>query len=215
MLSASFLFIICIPLLLLTSNLRWAVNDLRLYQYGFDKYQISQETGFSNEELVDTAKGLIKYFNSGEIDNALSIFNKREMVHLQDVRDLIQLCYTLQYATLGYIILYLVAGFIWKRRQLLPATYKLFVYGSILSIAALTMIGVAALIDFDGMFMAFHRLFFTGDTFVLSGYLPTIFTEGFFADAAKFIAIAIVIESIIILTITGGLLLRCRRKSAA
>jgi integral membrane protein (TIGR01906 family) len=212
MLAASFLFIICIPFLLLTCNLRWAVNDLRLYQYGFDKYYISQETGFSNEELVDTAKGLIKYFNSGNIDSTLSIFNTREMAHLRDVRDLIQLCYVIQYATLGFIILFLVAGFARKRRQFLPAMYKLFVYGSIVSIVALALIGIAALIDFDGVFMAFHRLFFTGDTFILNGYLPTIFTEGFFSDAARFTAIAIIIEAIIIGAITGGLLLRSRRR---
>ena len=219
MLAASFLFIICIPFLLLTSDLHWAVNDLRLYQYGFDKYHISQKTNFSNEELTSTAKGLIKYFNSGEIGSTLSIFSdngsemQREIAHLRDVRALIQLCYTIQYATLGYISLFLAAGFAWKRRQFLPIMYRLSVYGSILSIAALAAIGIAALIDFDGLFMAFHHLFFTGDTFVLT-YLPTIFTEGFFSDAANFIAIAIIIEAIIIGVITGGLLLRYRRKSA-
>ncbi len=211
--AVSFLFIICIPFLLLTSDLRWAVNDLRLYQYGFDKYQISQETGFSNEELIDTSKGLIAYFNTGEVDNTLDIFNEKEMAHLRDVRGLIQLCYALQYATLGYIILFLAAGFAWKRRQFLPAMYKLFVYGSILSVAALAMVVIATLIDFDWLFMIFHRLFFTGDTFILSGYLPTIFTESFFSDAAKFMAIAIIIEAVIIGTITGGLLLRSRRRS--
>ncbi len=214
MLVASFLFIICIPFLLLTSNLRWAVNDLRLYQYGFDKYNISQETGFSNEKLIDTGKGLIKYFNSGEIDSTLSIFNEEEMAHLRDVRALIQLCYAIQYATLGYILLFLVAGFAWKRRQFLPAMYKLFFYSSVLSIAALAAIGIAALIDFDWLFLSFHHLFFTGNTFILSGYLPIIFTEGFFSDAAKFIAIVIIIEAVIIGVITGGLLLRYRRKSA-
>ena len=214
MLAASFLFIICIPFLLLTSNLLWAVNDLRLYQYGFDKYHISQATPFSNETLIDTAKGLIKYFNSGEIDSTLSIFNEREMAHLRDVRNLIQLCYAIQYATLGYIVLFLAAGFAWKRRQFLPAIYKLFVYGSILSIAALSVIGIAALINFDWLFLAFHHLFFTGNSFILSGYLPTIFTAGFFSDAAKFIVIAIITEAIIIGAIMGGLLLRYRRRSA-
>ena len=213
MLAASFLFIICIPFLLITSNLRWAVNDLRLYQYGFDKYHISQETGFSNEELIGISKGLITYFNTGEVNNSLDIFNEREMAHLRDVRGLIQLCYAIQYATLGYIVLFLAAGFAWKRKHFLPAMYKLFAYSSIFSIVALAMVIIAALIDFDWLFLAFHHLFFTGNTFILSGYLPIIFTEGFFSDAAKFVAIAIIIETIIIGAITGGLLLRYRRKT--
>ena len=92
------LFIICIPLLLVTSHLTWAVNDLQLYTDGFGKYDVSQDTGFSDEELRGVAEGLIVYFNSGEISEPLDIFDEREMVHLRDVRGLILINYHLQEA---------------------------------------------------------------------------------------------------------------------
>ncbi|MGB2855819.1 MAG: DUF1461 domain-containing protein, partial [Dehalococcoidia bacterium] len=52
---AGVLFVICIPMFLLTTDLRLAANDIRLYQYGFNKYQVSAATGLDNEELVDAA----------------------------------------------------------------------------------------------------------------------------------------------------------------
>ena len=212
---AALLFISCIPIFLLTSSLCWAVNDLRLYQYGFDKYQVSSETGFTSEELTTTAKGLINYFNSGDIDSSLSIFSEREMAHLHDVRGLIHLCYALQFATLCYIVVFIASGCIRQRLRFLQPLCKLCLSGSVLSIALVAVVGIAALIDFDRLFMAFHRLFFTGDTFVLNGYLPVMFTEDFFADAAEFVVIAIVVEAIILGIVTGGLLLRDRRKQLA
>jgi hypothetical protein len=47
------LFIICIPLLLITTDVRFAVNDIRLYEYGFSKYQVSEETGLDKGNLTE------------------------------------------------------------------------------------------------------------------------------------------------------------------
>ena len=90
------LFILCIPLLLLTSHLTWTANDLQLYEQGFVKYNVSRDTSISDEELHEVAVGLISYFNSGVADEALDIFDEREMIHLRDVRGLILINYHLQ-----------------------------------------------------------------------------------------------------------------------
>ena len=208
---ASFIFILCVPFFLITSNIRWAANDLRLYQNGFEKYDVSRDTGLSDEELVNITKGLIDYFNSGAIDETMDIFSGEEITHLRDVRGLIQLCYTIQWTTLGYIILFITAGFIYKRRRFFHLLNKAFATGSILSILGIAVIGIAALVDFNWLFLAFHRVFFSNDLWILSGYLPRIYTEGFFFDTAKFIAVATLLESILIGGTAGFFILRRRR----
>ena len=37
----SFLFILALPIFLITTCVAWAVNDLRVYNHGFDKYDVS------------------------------------------------------------------------------------------------------------------------------------------------------------------------------
>ena len=208
---ASFIFILCAPFFLVTSNIRWVANDIRLYEYGFDKYDVSRDTGFSDEELIDISKGLINYFNSGAIDETMDIFTGDEITHLRDVRGLIQLCYIIQWSTLAYIIVFITAGFTYKRRQFFHLLNKVVAAGSIVSILAIAVIGIAALVDFNWLFLAFHHVFFSNDLWILSGYLPRIYTEGFFADAATIIAITTVLESLFIGVIAGFFILRRRR----
>ncbi len=195
------LFILCIPFFLITTNLRWAVNEIRLYEYGFNKYMVSEKTGFSDEELLDVAQGLVHYFDTGNRGEEFEIFNEREVVHLEDVRSLIVLCYHVQLATLVYLIIFALAGFIWKRKRFAPPIIKMLVGGSILTISLLAFVGIVALADFDWFFTTFHHLFFSGDSWILSGYLPQILTWGFFYDAALFIIGAVVVEALVI----GGL----------
>ncbi len=205
------LFILCIPLLLLTSHLTWAVNDLQLHEQGFDKYNVSQETGLSEGELHDVALGLINYFNSGEISEALDIFDEREMIHLRDVRGLILVNYRLQEAVCGYIAIFIIAGFLWLRRRFLLPLALMVLGGGILTLVIIIGLWIVALVDFDWLFIAFHRMIFSNDYWILGGYLPRIFTVGFFSDTAMLIAIAIALESLLLGGIGGLFVIRERR----
>ena len=53
--AAKWLFMLCLPPLLLTASIGWAVNSLWLYEYGFEKYTISQSTGLGKVELEKAA----------------------------------------------------------------------------------------------------------------------------------------------------------------
>jgi len=57
-----------------------------------------------------------------------------------------------------------------------------------------------AMVNFDWLFLQFHRLFFTGETWRLSStdYLLRMFPEGFFNDATLFVAGAIIVEALAI-----------------
>jgi integral membrane protein (TIGR01906 family) len=205
------LFVLCIPLFLLSTHISWATNDINLYKYGFNKYNVSQETGISDGQLDEITKAVVQYINSGERAEALDIFDENEMAHLQDVRQLILIDYIVAGCALGYMVVFVAGGFVWLRKRFVQILTKLALAGSILTLALLIILGISAIVDFYGLFSAFHRLFFSGDSGVLSGYMPCIFTEGFFGDTTLFITAAILVESLILGGISGFFVLRTRR----
>lgn len=225
--AAGVLFILCLPVFLLTTNLRLAVNEAWLYEYGFNKYGVSEETGIAEGELARVARELIGYFNSGEESlritvtteegDELDLFTEREVLHLGEVKGLIGLCYHLQQATFGYLAAFIAAGFIWQRRRFsLPLT-KLSFLGAALTIAMLIILGIVALINFNWLFLEFHHLFFRSDYWMLqpTDYLLRLFPQGFFSDATLFIAGATIVEALIIGGVGLGLLLARRRRALA
>ncbi|PKH46082.1 membrane protein, partial [Dehalococcoides mccartyi] len=91
------LAILLIPLIILTLTLSILINCQWLYEKGFEKYEISQKTGFTPVQLETAASTLISYFNNGEeyIDLQLekdgvdvTVFKEREILHLKDVKGL-------------------------------------------------------------------------------------------------------------------------------
>ena len=194
------LFIICIPLLLITTDVRIAVNDIRLYEYGFNKYHISEETGLDKGNLTEVAHKLITYFNSDEEFVDISIYNQRDIAHLKDVKGLIQLVYRLQFISLAYIALYILFNFLLLGGAFWRQLARRLIWGSRATIALLAILGFIALVSFDQFFLIFHLVSFRNDLWQLDpgDKLLLMFPEGFFSDAALFIAGAAIVEAIII-----------------
>ncbi|MDY6911808.1 MAG: DUF1461 domain-containing protein, partial [Chloroflexota bacterium] len=85
---AASLFVICFPLLLLTSNLRVEVGAIQLYEYGFEKYDISERTGLDNAELAKAAEGLIEYFNTSKESARMQVVKDGEEIELFSQREI-------------------------------------------------------------------------------------------------------------------------------
>ncbi len=194
------LFIICIPLLLITTDVRFAVNDIRLYEYGFNKYNVSEETGLDKGNLTEVAHKLITYFNSDEEFVDISVYNQRDIAHLKDVKGLIQLVYRLQFISLAYIVVYILFNFLLLGGAFWRDLARRLIWGSWTTIALLAALGLVALVDFDQFFLLFHLVSFRNDFWQLypGDNLLGMFPEGFFSDAALFIAGAAIVEAIII-----------------
>ena len=60
------LLVICIPLLLISLNLRFIVSTTALYEKGIEKYDVVEVTGIEEDELKRAAKELIHYFNTSD-----------------------------------------------------------------------------------------------------------------------------------------------------
>ncbi len=187
------LFILCLPPLLLTASIALAVNSQGLYEYGFDKYDIRQATGLDNTELSKAARGLIRYFNSDEAeisvtvtkdDQPFPLFNEREIGHLRDVKDLFRLNYLVMGITLIYSLGYAITQLLRKKNVHQLARDVL--GGSGVTLALILLLGLLAALDFRQFFLQFHLISFANDLWLLDpsrDYLLMLFPSGFWLDA--------------------------------
>jgi len=217
--AARWLFILCLPLMLLTAGIATAVNCAWFYQYGFDKYDVGSTTGLEEDQLEKAADGLISYFNSDEEVISLTVikdgmpfelFNEREIIHLKDVKDLFQLDYRILLVTLSYIIIYACIYLFYRKKKYRPSLARAVLYGSALTLVLMLVAGLGILFDFDGLFWQFHIISFDNDFWKLSpatDYLIMLFPQGFWYDAAVFCAL-VTASGAIILGMTGWLYLR-------
>ncbi|UCH51244.1 MAG: TIGR01906 family membrane protein [Chloroflexota bacterium] len=208
-----YLGVCCMPVLLFTSTICWEVNALRLYEYGFDKYEISQATSIDRLQLKIIAQHLIDYFNLkintaqivvGEQGGEFNLFNERELVHLEDVRNLIQLDYWIQRGTLLLLIICLLVLFFGFNAGWRTVVKGLF-WGSLVTVGLMSIIALWALFGFERFFLLFHLVSFSNEYWILDpakDYLIRLFPEGFFYDAALLGFGAIILEALLIGVIT-------------
>ena len=197
------------------TNLRYLVSDLGFYEYGFDKYQVEATTGLDKAELRKAAQVLINYFNSGEdvqvrvtlAGEERDLFNEREVAHLRDVKELLQLCYRVQELALGGVIisvgLALAGGAFWRNlvRGVLGAAAVI--------LATVAILGIGVALDFPRLFLQFHLVSFSNELWMLDpahDYLIRMFPEGFFLDATLLIIGATAVEAVILGASAGAYL---------
>jgi len=222
--TARWLFILCLPVTLLTASIGLAVNSQWLYEYGFNKYDVRQTTGLADSELRKAASGLISYFNSGEdfIDltvikdgQPFPLFNEREIAHLKDVKRLIRLDYQVMLGTGIYVLLYAVTSLCWLAEECRRRLAQAAIASSGLTLGLILLIGLAAVLDFQGFFLWFHHVSFANDLWLLDpsrDYLIMLFPEGFWYDATIFLALLIVVLAVLAAGVAGGYLLITRTK---
>lgn len=204
---AALLFTVSVPLVLITSNVRYAANEVRLYQYGFDRYDAAGRSGIARPELDRAARELIGYFNSdqgsadikvSQGDRAVPLFNEREIRHLVDVKNLFRLVYRTQEVALALALAYLVAAFVLARRASIARLAGQVAAGAGLAVALVLGLGGLALVGFDDLWMRFHLLAFTNDLWQLdpsSDHLIQMFPDGFWFDAAMFVGLLTLAEA--------------------
>jgi len=222
--AARWLFILCLPLMLFTAVIGIAINSQWLYEYGFDKYDVGQTTGLEDSELEKAADGLMSYFNSSEelIDltvtkngESFTLFNEREVAHLKDVKGLVWLDYRVLLATGSYVLLYAVVSLCWLVDECRRRLAKAAVIGGGVTLGLIGALGLAAVVDFDNLFLQFHLISFANDLWLLDpskDYLIMLFPQGFWYDAAIIVTLATAGLAVVVGGLAVGYLLYRRRQ---
>ncbi|MBF8267394.1 MAG: family rane protein [Dehalococcoidia bacterium] len=211
------LFILAMPVFLVTSNVRMAFDSLRLYRYGFERYDVVSTTGLDMEQLMTVAREFRDYFHSSQelLDVRVTLggeeralFNQREVLHMRDVKGLVRRVYRLQEVAGAYIAGYVVVALLATRGRGVRSLAGRVLVGSVLTVGLLALGGVALLVGFDRLFQVFHILGFPGGNWSFDpryNYLTRLFTEGFFMDATLLLALATVAEALLLALVAWGI----------
>jgi integral membrane protein (TIGR01906 family) len=213
------LFVASVPLFLVTGSVTWAFNDPGLYNRGFEKYNVSRYTGITDADLRQAGATIRSYFNSGDeplvvrtrvFGEEREVFNQREVVHMKDVKELVRGVYWLAGLSGLYITGVVIGGFAWSRRAFMDTLARLVLWGGLLTLAFLLVVGLFAAAGFDTLFLTFHQLSFSNDFWQLDprrDYLIIMFPLGFWFDATIRVAAATLGGALILSGVSGAYLL--------
>jgi integral membrane protein (TIGR01906 family) len=223
---AQIFFIICLPLLVFTVSVAWAVNSTWLYTSGFAKYDVQQtlaENGLevTATDLKEIASGFVRYFNSGEEyinlsvqvnGQAVPLFNEEEIIHFKDVKGLFRLDYNVLLGTSLYCLAFVGAGLFWRKGNYRHLLARSTVIGSGVSLGIMLIILIAILLDFDSLFYQFHLISFANNFWSAEGNMLLLFPGGFWYDIFTYGALFAVALALIPGIAGGTYLFWLRRK---
>ena len=211
--------------MLITTNVRWAANEVRLYHYSFAKYDAEAATGIPRSQLDAAADRLVRYFNNDEEtirilvqqdSRRVPLFNERETSHLTDVKNLLRTVFRVQEASLAFALVFVVAVFIWAADAPLRALARILLRASLLTLGLLALFAVLALVGFDDLFLRFHLVAFTNDLWKLdpdTDHLIQMFPHDFWFDATMLMAGLTALEAMLLASLSAiylGVRLRLR-----
>ena len=212
--AAAALFTVLVPLLLITSSVRFVINLPALYSYGFDKYEIAEYTRIERADLIAAGKQIREYFNNDEENLIIrayvggvlaeSLYNEREIHHMRDVKALVRGVYLVQMLTLLYMAAYIAVGFWLRRADFWETLGRDVSRGGKFTLALVVVVGLLALVAFNQLFLLFHLISFSNDFWMLDprrDYLIAMFPQGFFFDATMLIAFCTIASAAVLVAI--------------
>jgi integral membrane protein (TIGR01906 family) len=202
----SALVTIAIPLLLIMSSIRILINPFLLdYEYSLPNFP-PDEFGFSTTDRLNWGKLSVNYLTNQagieyladlKFENGDPIYNERELSHMLDVKNLVQLMIKIWLGVIAFLVI--MAIFAWKAKWLKDFFWGIS-RGGWLTIGLIALIIAGVLINFDGLFTGFHRIFFSGDTwlFYSDDTLIRLFPIKLWSDAFLFMGIFTLAGSVIL-----------------
>ena len=222
---ASPLAVPAVLLFLVAGSVAWAVNDPGLYRNGFHRYHVAARSGITDADLLDIGADLRRYFNSGVEPLAVrapiygveqAVFNAREIAHMHDVKRLVRGVYWVALGSTLWILITIAAHIGLRRDAWLVTSARLAVWGGVATLVAVFGVGLAAVANFERLFLLFHQLSFANDLWILdprTDYLLILFPGGFWFDATMRVALTSVLGAMLSISVGGSTLAYLRWRS--
>jgi integral membrane protein (TIGR01906 family) len=184
-----------VPLVLILTGIRllltpWFIQlEYRMPNFPEDSYGMTQEERLrwapvALDYLLNEED--ITFLGELEFDDDSSMFNQRELRHMDDVKELTSVVLIIWYVVLG--ILLAIAIWAWQCGWVVSFRGVL-ARGGLFTMILICALILFLIINFRLLFTAFHRIFFEGDSwlFLFSDTLIRLFPMRFWQDAFIFI----------------------------
>lgn len=168
-------------------------SDFSVYQKEYEKYDVLSELDMTMDDVMYVTREMMAYLR-GDRDT-LSVmttvegkeqdfFNEQDRFHMGEVRDLFIGGLNIRRGSCIAVLLCLVFLLATRAdiRKIIPKSYQAALG---VSAAAAAFIGIAAVIDFNALFVQFHHIFFDNDQWIFdpaADYMIRMLPEGLFYD---------------------------------
>jgi integral membrane protein (TIGR01906 family) len=190
------LLVILVPVILILLSVRFLLTPIFInleYRmpnfpedgYGFTMQERLQWSDIARDYLLNNAG--IEFLGDLTFEDGSQLYNERELRHMLDVKIVVKAALGVLWASLTVVVLMGIwarrGDWWWDFRQALSR-------GGWLTVGLIVAVIAAIAINFNTFFVAFHRVFFEGDTwlFKFSDTLIRLFPVRFWQDA--FISVA-------------------------
>lgn len=192
---AAALFVVALPVFLVTANVRFLASDIAYYRHGFREFDSSGRTGLPLADLDRAGEEIIEYFEDDAetlrilvtIDGQETpLFNAKETDHMRDVKTLIRAVYRLNEISLAIVLTYIGCAILWAGERSVAGLARLSLAGVAFGLAVVGVVGAFALTGFDQAWTAFHEIAFRNDLWRLdpdTDRLIQMFPEEFWQEA--------------------------------
>jgi integral membrane protein (TIGR01906 family) len=224
---AAGLFVVAVPVVLITSNVRFLAGEQRFYERGFREHDSAQRTGLPLGELDRAAREIISYFEDDRdrltilVDddgNEVSLFNAKETQHMEDVKGLMRAIFRLNEIGIAYVLAYVAGVFLWAGAGSLRRLAFLALGGIAVGLVITGVVGALAVTGFDSTWRQFHEIAFRNDLWQLNpdtDRLIQMFPEPFWQEATYIIAAMTAGEALLVVVASVAMLFFGRERVTA
>ncbi len=181
--------------------------------YGFTTEQRTALAKLGLRSIEPGSEGIV-LLERATLPNGSPVFVERELTHMQDVRTLFGAALRTQLVALIAIVVLGLALWRTRLRNAVPAGL---LAGSLATLAIALLAVPVILLGFDGFFVRFHEIFFSGDSWQFSNAdtLIRIYPEQFWVDVSRIAAGLAVAQAMILGALSWWWLRTARRRNAA
>ncbi len=221
---AAVLFVIALPVFLVTANVRVLASDIGYYRHGFREFDSSERTGLPLSDVDRAGEEIIEYFEDDAdtlrilvtVDGQeTSLFSAKETAHMRDVKTLIRAVYRVNEVSLAVVLAYVACAVLWTGERSVAGLARLALAGVGSGVAVVAVVGVFALTGFDQAWTTFHEIAFRNDLWRLdpdTDRLIQMFPEEFWQEATFIVAGLTLVEVTAVVLASLGYLVFARER---
>lgn len=182
-----------IAALLITSFEIAMYSDFSVYQEEYEKYDVLSDLDMTMDDVMYVTHEMMDYLRgNGDTLSVITtvegreqdFFNEQDRFHMAEVRDLFIGGLNIRLGACAAAVLCIVFLLISRAdiKKIIPRSYWIALGITGIAVA---LIGIAAVVDFNAVFVQFHHIFFDNDLWIFDpaeDYMIRMLPEGLFYD---------------------------------